>query len=89
MAGGGRACGGSCPLICHLTTIASTSFSYVAELRGESGRWVVKWSRDDRAHPELDLGHEILFYDKVAPSLPLRPSPRQWHGHMSPTERLH
>lgn len=54
----------------ELTEIATTSFSHVVELKAEPRRWVVKWSRHDRAHPDLERGHEILFYDQVAPSLP-------------------
>lgn len=53
-----------------VTPIATTSFSHVARLQGASGSWIVKWSRVDRAHPELERGHEILFYDRVARSLP-------------------
>jgi len=54
----------------RLTQIAVTSFSRVVEVTNGRERWVVKWSRTDRRHPELERGHEVLFYEKVAPSLP-------------------
>lgn len=69
----------------EVTPIAPTFFSQVARLGGGSGSWIVEWSRVDRAHPDLERGHEILFYDRVAGSLPSDSLALPLPGPMSPT----